>query len=239
MQLASWAYETNITDFNEANATKAGLKYNQILSGLIEESKFYQPNDARQKRLLSVLKSQGNGIPTSVQDQNALAQTLTTLTSIYSTAKHDGMALEPELTEVLAESRDYDELLDAYIGWRNVTGPKMKDLYVKFVELYNKGARDTGYDDAGKMWRSGYDMPVHDFENLIETTWQQVLPLYEQLHCYAGQKLAEKYGADKVLGKDGLLPAHLFGNMWSQDWIYISDLLKPFPDVPPLGDLLL
>jgi peptidyl-dipeptidase A len=149
------------------------------------------------------------------------------------------MALEPELTEVLAESRNYDELLDAYIGWRNVTGPKMKDLYAEFVELYNKGARDTGHEDAGKMWRSGYDMPVDDFENLIETTWQQVLPLYEQLHCYAGQKLAEKYGADKVLGKGGLLPAHLFGNMWSQDWIYISDLLKPFPDVPPLGNTLL
>ncbi len=25
--------------------------------------------------------------------------------------------------------------------------------------------------------------------------------------------------------------------MWSQDWIYISDLLKPFPDVPPVGKM--
>ena len=180
----------------------------------------------------------GGSIPTRPEDQKSLSEKLTRLTSIYSTAKHQGQALEPDLTQILAQSRDYDELLNAYIGWRNATGPKMKDLYAEFVELYNLGARDTGYKDAGDYWKSGYDMPVEEFADLVESIWQDVLPLYEQLHCFAGSRLAEQYGEDKVKLQDGLLPAHLFGNMWSQDWIYINDIMTPFPDVPPIGESL-
>jgi peptidyl-dipeptidase A len=80
-------------------------------------------------------------------------------------------------------------------------------------------------------------MPPEDFTRMISRLWKQVLPLYENLHCYAGQKLAKVYGADKVLLEDGLLPSHLFGNMWSQDWININDIMIPYPDVPPIGKL--
>lgn len=59
--------------------------------------------------------------------------------------------------------------------------------------------------------REGYDMDVEDFEDMIESIWQEVLPLYEQLHCYAGEKLSQQYGKDRVESPDGLLPAHLFG----------------------------
>ena len=94
----------------------------------------------------------GGGIPASRENQRLLAEKLTTLTSIYSTAKYGDQSLEPELTEVLASSRDYDTLLNAYIGWRNVTGPKMKHLYSEFVKLYNQGAHDTGFKNAGEFW---------------------------------------------------------------------------------------
>ena len=81
-----------------------------------------------------------------------MTQKLADLSSLYSTSTYKGLKLEPELTEILATSRDYDQLLEAYIGWRNVTGPKMKQLYSEFIELYNTGARDTGYKNAGEFW---------------------------------------------------------------------------------------
>jgi len=74
------------------------------------------------------------------------------LEAIYSTASVDGKRLDPDLEETLSKSRDYIELQNAYIGWRDVTGPKMKDLYEEFVDLINQGARETGYKDGGDMW---------------------------------------------------------------------------------------
>jgi peptidyl-dipeptidase A len=58
-----------------------------------------------------------------------------------------------------------------------------------------------------------------------------VKPLYDGLHCYARDRLAAKYGASKVpAGKP--VPAHLFGNIWAQQWNNIyEDILKPYPAV--------
>ncbi|XP_059155322.1 angiotensin-converting enzyme-like [Physella acuta] len=45
-------------------------------------------------------------------------------------------------TEVgMAESRDYEELLRAWEGWRDATGPKMKDMYAEFVELQTEAVK--------------------------------------------------------------------------------------------------
>lgn len=77
-------------------------------------------------------------------------------------------------------------------------------------------------------------MPSQEFSQLIQDLWEQVLPLYEQLHCYANQKLGDFYGVERVEMEKGYLPAHLLGNMWGQDWINIYDLLIPFPKVQPI-----
>ena len=48
-----------------------------------------------------------------------------------------------QLTDVLANSRNYDELLDAWTGWHSTARPMRKD-YARFVELANEGARELG-----------------------------------------------------------------------------------------------
>ena len=63
-----------------------------------------------------------------------------------------------ELSEVLANSRNYDELTQAWKGWHDV-GAGMREDYIEFVELANEGARELGFKDLGVMWRAGYDMP--------------------------------------------------------------------------------
>jgi peptidyl-dipeptidase A len=80
------------------------------------------------------------------------------------------------------------------------------------------------------MWKAGYDMPPDQFEAEVDRLWGQVKPLYTQLHCYARRRLNTMYG-DKLVPKTGPIPAHLFGNMWSQDWSYLYPELEPYKGV--------
>jgi peptidyl-dipeptidase A len=137
-----------------------------------------------------------------------------------------------ELEDVLRDpDASYEEQLDAWQGWHTIAVPMRKD-YTSFVTLINEGARDLGFADAGEIWRAGYDMPPAQIAAETDRLWGQVKPLYEQLHCYARTKLDAKYpGKGSV---NGLLPAHLMGNMWQQDWGNLWPILQPYPNA---GDL--
>ena len=63
--------------------------------------------------------------------------------------------------------------------------------------------------------------------------WEQVKPLYDELHCHARATLGDIYGQDKV-PQEGPIPAHILGNMWAQDWGSLYDLLEPYPGVSDL-----
>ena len=96
-----------------------------------------------------------------------------------------------------------------------------------------RGREGLGFKDLGELWRAGYDMTPAEFEKETDRLWTQVKPLYDGLHCYARGKLQEKYGKERV--PDGKpIPAHLFGNIWAQQWNNIYDLLEPYPGVSNL-----
>jgi peptidyl-dipeptidase A len=134
-----------------------------------------------------------------------------------------------ELSRVLATSRNPDSLRMAWTGWHDNSRAYRGD-YARYVQLANEGAREAGFADAGAMWRAKYDMPADAFAAEEERLWQQVRPLYLSLHAYVRAKLVEKYGAS-VVPPNGPIPAHLLGNMWSQDWSNIYPMLAP-----PAGD---
>ena len=133
----------------------------------------------------------------------------------------DLMALEA----IMAESRETDELLDAWKGWRTISVP-MRTQYERFVELANEGARELGFRDLGEMWRSNYDMSPNNFVDEVDRLWEQVRPFYDALHCHVRASLSDYYG-NAVVPLEEPIPAHLLGNMWSQTWSNIYDLVKP------------
>jgi peptidyl-dipeptidase A len=135
---------------------------------------------------------------------------------------------------VLAESRDPAVLLDAWRGWHAVGAP-MRARYARFVDLSNEGARELGFRDAGALWRAGYDMPPETFPAEVERLWQQVRPLYTSLHAYVRTRLNQRYG-DAAVPKGGMIPAHLLGNMWAQEWGNVYPLVAP-PNAAPTYDL--
>jgi Angiotensin-converting enzyme. len=44
----------------------------------------------------------------------------------------------------------------------------------------------------------------------MEDVWEQIRPLYEQLHAYVRRKLRDLYGPEKI-SKEAPLPAHILG----------------------------
>ena len=130
-----------------------------------------------------------------------------------------------DMEKVLAKSRDETQLKEMWLGW-HAQSPSYRQRYAEFVALSNKGAKQMGYADTGEMWRAQYDMPPAAFSAEMERLWQQVKPLYDALHTYTRYKLRQTYGPDLV-PLTGPIPAHLFGNMWSQHWDNLYPLLKP------------
>ena len=139
-----------------------------------------------------------------------------------------------DFEDVIDNSRDAEALAEAWAGWRTISRPMRAD-YERFVELMNEGARELGYDDTGALWRSNYDMPPDAFAAELDRLWNQVRPLYEDLHCYVRAELNEQYG-DDVVALDEPIPAHLLGNMWAQEWGNIFDLVAS-GDADPGYDL--
>ena len=126
---------------------------------------------------------------------------------------------------LMATSRDPEQLKKAWAGWQAVGSP-MRDRYARMVDVTNEGARELGFKDAGQIWKLQYDMSADEFETEVDRLWQQLQPFYTSLHAYVRAQLVEKYGKD-VVPPNGPIPAHLLGNIWSQEWNNISDLMDP------------
>lgn len=236
---AEWEKNTNITDATEKAAADANEKLMEYMGKTIKEATEYtaadiDPETQRKLTLLKVTNSPPPA-PSDPEKRKRLAELGAKMEGIYGKYEvcegkkcRDLGALE----DVINESRKYDELLKAWTDWHSI-GKELRPLYQEFVGLANEGAREIGYGDLGELWRSNYDMSAADFEKETDRLWTQVQPLYDQLHCYVRGKLGDKYGKDKV-PEAGLIPAHLLGNMWAQEWANIYPLVEPFPGAASL-----
>ncbi len=236
---AQWVRSTYITKDTALLAAKASERYAEWHSRTVKESLQYDGQDLspETRRALDLLKLGTSAPAPDDADKRAeIAAISTELEGMYGAGKYCRTPNDclggQELEELMTSSRDYDELLDAWAGWRTVAVP-MRELYTRFVELANEGAGELGYSDLGEMWRSNYDMSPAEFEADTARLWNEVKPLYDELHCHVRAKLGEVYGQDKV-PQDGPIPAHLLGNMWAQTWNFLYDVMEPYPGVADL-----
>ncbi|BDG06887.1 M2 family metallopeptidase [Anaeromyxobacter oryzae] len=248
---ADWIKSTYITEDTERNAAALNEDAMEYLARAIHESRRFDgvELDPETRRALTLLRNPAvlpGGPPVPAPADAAkraeLADVSARLEGIYGRGKWCGPAKGgkgagkcrdlQDLTELMATSRDYDALLDAWVGWRTISR-EMRPLYERLVALSNEGAREAGYRDAGDLWRSGYAMPPDAFEKDTERLWQEVKPFYDELHCYVRARLQKVYGKARV--PDGKpIPAHLLGNMWAQEWNNVYPLVEPFKGQPSL-----
>lgn len=244
---AEWIRNTNVTDDTERNAAAMSEDLMAYLSRVIPEAARFDgvSADPDTRRMLHLLKLQSAlPAPRDPAKRRELAEIASRLEGMYGKAKwcaaprlasagrkgpaprcHD--ILETE--EIFRGSRDPAALREAWVGWHSISR-EMKPLYARLVELGNEGAREIGFDDLGALWRSQYDMTPAELEADVDRLWDEVKPLYEALHCYVRARLQKAYG--KAMVPDGKpIPAHLLGNIWSQEWENVYPLVEPYPGV--------
>ncbi|MBK8010177.1 MAG: M2 family metallopeptidase [Deltaproteobacteria bacterium] len=233
---AEWVKSTYITDDTEILAAQANEKVMAYMSRANREAVRFDgvETSVDTRRQLQLLKlAQSLPAPADPAKRKRLAEIAAKLEGLYGKGKFCKQTPKGEscrdlesLSAVLSKSHDYDELLEAWQGWRTIS-PPMRPLFKEYVALANEGAQEIGFKNLGEMWMSGYDMSPAEFAETTSKLWTQVSPLYEALHCNVRAKLARTYGAERV-PPQGPIPAHLLGNMWAQEWAYIYPLVRPY-----------
>ena len=187
---AEWIYANFITEDTASLAADVNEKLTLAMVNLANEAARFDKVElsADNRRKLDKLKlALTLPAPQDPEKTAEMAKIVAELGGMYGKGKYckaDGSCLSlGEMSAIMANSRDYDELLEMWQGWREISKP-MRPLYQRLIELTNEGAEELGYADTGAMWRSKYDMPADEFAKELDRIWGQVKPLYESLHCH-------------------------------------------------------
>ncbi|KAJ8307536.1 hypothetical protein KUTeg_015620 [Tegillarca granosa] len=234
-------YETDINDENAQKLNDAGVKAAEVIKIVVSEARrLLRDNpdvDGDAKRQLQRMALDDTPLDSNLVSQ--LQKIHSDLESIYAKAviKKDGKTfrMEPELSQIMAKSRDLDELKWAWQGWRDVTGPQMKNLYKELVRITNTSAVENGYTGGRKeTWLLNQFGSTENLKNQFQNLWRELKPMYQLLHAFVRKRLKSFYRnkyPGYIFPDDGTIPAHLLGNMWAQQWNNILDVVKPFPNV--------
>ncbi|XP_029702274.1 angiotensin-converting enzyme 2 [Takifugu rubripes] len=244
--LASWAYNTNITKENSRKLAEEGQIWSEFYTLMSNESQKFnidQIKNAEIKLQLIFLQDKGSGALSPDKAQH-LSKVMSEMNTIYSTATvcllddpYNCQTLEPGLENVMANSRNYSERLHVWEGWRRAVGKKMRPLYEDYVDLKNEASKLNGFEDYGAYWRYNYETIEEDSQyrytrdelmHDVRSVYNQILPLYKELHAYVRARLMEVYPGH--IDSDGPLPAHLLGDMWGRFWTNLYSLATPYPD---------
>ncbi|ELV12482.1 Angiotensin-converting enzyme 2 [Tupaia chinensis] len=190
--LASWDYNTNITEENIQKMNEAGAKWTAFYEEQSNQSKRYplqEIQDTTEKLQLKALQQTGSSV-LSEDKRKQLNTILNTMSTIYSTGEVcnpnnplECLLLEPGLDDIMTKSTDYNERLWAWEGWRSQVGKQLRPLYEEYVVLKNEMARANNYEDYGDYWRADYEVEgegnydynrtqlIEDVESIFAESW--------------------------------------------------------------------
>jgi peptidyl-dipeptidase A len=240
---AQWVNATYITQDTDALAAHFGTIGTEMGVRLATEAARYQnvPGlSADTRRKLNILRS-GLTLPAPTTEGAAaeLNRISTDLQSQYGRGRGtmNGETLTGnEIEARMGTVRDPEDLREMWTSWNDNVGAPMRPQYARMVEIANAGARELGFEDLGAMWRSKYDMTPEEFAALTERLWNEVRPLYEELHCFTRAGLNRTYG-EQVQPATGPIRADLLGNLWAQEWGNVYEVVAPRGSGRPPYDL--
>nr|QJF77791.1 angiotensin-converting enzyme 2 [Eptesicus brasiliensis] len=246
--LASWNYNTNITDENAQKMNEADSKWSAFYEKQSKLAQTYPLQEIQNitiKRQLQVLQQNGSSVLTADKSKR-LSTILTTMSTIYSTGKvcnpnnpQECLTLSVTgLEDIMEKSKDYNQRLWVWEGWRSEVGKQLRPLYEEYVVLKNEMARGNNYEDYGDYWRGDYETEGENGYNYsrsqltedVDRIFLEIKPLYEHLHAYVRAKLMDTYPSR--ISPTGCLPAHLLGDMWGRFWTNLYNLTVPFEQKP-------
>ncbi|XP_077271892.1 angiotensin-converting enzyme Ance-3 [Temnothorax americanus] len=234
--VAQWAYETNVNEYTQLQALDAQRLYADfqyqawLLISRIDVNSIRDPIIRRRLRYLSAVGP--SALPPDQLDRyNRLINDMLAIYNAATICAYNdpfrcGLRLYPDISQIMARSRDWDELQYVWTEWRRRSGRPIKDLYQQLITLTNDAARMNNFTDAAEYWMFPYESP--NFQQDIDEAWETIRPLYEELHAYIRKKLRDLYGPEKI-GGHAPLPSHVLGNIWGQSWTNLLDVTLPYP----------
>lgn len=234
---AAWAYGSNLTEFNQQRKIEASAEFAEVAKTVARELNQYDYRSFRsedvKRRFKKLTTLDKAALPEDkfTERMEAVASMESNYAKIklcsYRDRSNCSLTLDPEITEIMATSRDPEELKYYWVEWFDKAGKPTKPAFQKYLDLTKEMAKLNGYDNGADLWLKEYDDPT--FEQQVERVMTQIKPLYEQIHAYVRFKLREKYGSE-VVSETGPIPMHLLGNLWGQVWENIADFTTPFPE---------
>ena len=230
---AQWVNSTYITPDTDALAAHFGTIGTEMGVRLATEAARFQDVEGLSydtRRKLDILRA-GLTLPAPTTEGAAaeLNRISTDLQSQYGRGRgtmNNETLTGNEIEARMGTVRDPEDLREMWTSWNNNVGAPMRPQYARMVEIANAGARELGFADTGAMWRSNYDMPPDEFAALTERLWNEVRPLYEEIHCFTRAGLNRTYG-DQVQPETGPIRADLLGNLWAQEWGNVYEVVAP------------
>ncbi|CAL8110835.1 unnamed protein product [Orchesella dallaii] len=235
--IVDWNYRTNVTKENSDANIAAGLVLSQFIAAAFEIASQFDTTNFSTDTTRQLIKVGRKSL--SDEEMKNLTSIISQMGQIYgegkvcrnsSTGEEECLRLGA-LFDILSDSRNISELLWAWEGWRMNVGRKIKPLYFQYVDLKNKLARVNGQKDYGEVMRQAYETP--SLETDIRNLYEEMKPLYMELHAYVRRKLYDTYGPDAV-DINGTIPQHLTGHMWGRFWTNLYSIAVPFPKRPSL-----
>jgi len=105
------------------------------------------------KRIFNGL-SQGSNTDRDDEYLEKISKLHSELDRIYSTAQvcelndeNQCFTLSPYLERLMQIEKDYDRLLWAWKGWYDQCGNSIRPVYLSYIDLINKNAKNNGYKD--------------------------------------------------------------------------------------------
>jgi peptidyl-dipeptidase A len=117
------------------------------------------------------------------------------------------------IDDLLTTSTNLPERLAVWKASKE-SGVALRTGLIELRALRNRTAREMNFSSFFGLQVAQFGMSVPEMRELTDKLVQDTRPLYEQLHCWARHKLAERY--HQPVPK--LIPAHWLANRWSQEW---------------------
>uniref|UniRef100_A0A2A4JLZ3 Angiotensin-converting enzyme n=1 Tax=Heliothis virescens TaxID=7102 RepID=A0A2A4JLZ3_HELVI len=240
-QEALWSYVTDIN--NEA-------KKNEMVRIAAEEDEIKKQywnilkkkylndeqvmNDPKVKRKIRIIKERGTNVQMPQSKQREEIDTMQRIWSRVtvcaynsSCSAEDSVRTMSDVISIFKTSNDTKELAYYWKVYRDTTGKKIRPIFKDYVVRMNRVAESENFTDAGDMWR--YAFEDDNFVATVDRIWSEIKPFYDLLHDYVRAKLKLVY-RDLLKSNDKLIPAHILGNLWAQEWQAIYPKVVAYAD---------
>ncbi|XP_050562814.1 angiotensin-converting enzyme isoform X1 [Spodoptera frugiperda] len=240
-QQALWSYVTDINNETKKNKmVRIAAEEDEIKKQYwdILKKKYLNNeqlmNDPKMKRKIRIIKERGTNVQMPQSKQREEIDTMQRIWSRVtvcaynmSCGSEDSVRTMSDVISIFKTSNDTKELSYYWKVYRDTTGKKIRPIFKDYVVRMNRVAESENFTDAGDMWR--YAFEDDNFVKTVDRIWKEIKPFYDLLHNYVRGKLKFLY-RDVLRSNDKLIPAHILGNLWAQEWQAIYPKVAAYTD---------